>query len=60
MKTEPVLTALLVDVVAAVLALLVSFGVDLSADQRASIIAVWTLVVAVASTLWARSKVSPT
>lgn len=56
---EPVVTALIVNVVVAALTLVVSFGVDISADQRAGIVGLVTAICAVISTLWARSKVSP-
>lgn len=60
MTNEPVITSLLVNVVVAVLTLLVSFGVDISAEQRGAIVGLVTAVCAIATTLWARARVSPT
>lgn len=61
MKTEPVLILLagVANVVQAVLVLLVAFGLTLSADQTAAIMAVTTIVVNLVVAVVARSKVTP-
>lgn len=58
-NTEPVITALFVNLTVAVLAVLVSFGVDLSAEQRAAIVGLVTAVCSVVTAIWARGKVTP-
>lgn len=56
---EPVLTALIVTFVSAVLSLLVSFGVTLTGEQRSGIVAVVTAVAALVSFFLARRAVTP-
>src|SRR5699024_10895655 len=55
-KNEPVI---LTDVVTAVVALAVAFGVPVSADQKAAIIGVVVAVVALAGGAVARKQVTP-
>jgi len=58
--TEPVLAATtLVSVVASILVLLRSFGVQLSDDQYNAIINVVAIVGPVVAGLWARRRVTP-
>lgn len=60
MKNEPVLTVAGIQAaVAAVLGLLVAFGVELNADQQTAIIGVAAIVLPLAFAVWARSKVTP-
>ncbi len=62
--TEPVrLGALIIGVIGAALALLVAFGVDLSADQQTAILGFAAAVIAMASAIgvgeWVRNRVTP-
>lgn len=60
MKNEPLVTrASITALVAAVLALLVSFGVDLSNDQRTAILGIVGVVAPLAVALVTRHRVSP-
>jgi len=60
MKTEPVATiAGIQAAVAAVLTLLVSFGVPLTQDQQVAILGVAATLLPVLFAFWTRSKVSP-
>lgn len=60
MKTEPVVTiAGIQAAVAAVLTLLVSFGVPLSQEQQVAILGVAATVLPVVFAAWTRSKVTP-
>lgn len=56
---EPVVLAAVGQLVAAVVALLVAFGLELSPPQIAAIAGVWAALSAVL-TAWSRSKVTPT
>lgn len=63
-QTEPVrLGALIIGAIGAILALLVAFGVDLSADQQTAILGVTAAVIALASAIgvgeWVRRRVTP-
>jgi hypothetical protein len=60
MKTEPVaIVAAVQAVVAAVLTLLLAFGVDLSDAQTAAILGVYAAAAPLAAGFFVRSKVSP-
>jgi len=61
MKSEPILILMagLANVVQAVLVLLVAFGLTLSADQTAAIMALTTVVTNLVIAVVARSKVTP-
>jgi len=60
MKTEPVVTiAGIQAAVAAVLTLLVSFGVPLSQEQQVAIMGVAATLLPVLFAIWTRSKVTP-
>lgn len=55
-KNEPVL---LTGLVTAIVALVIAFGVPISADQKAAIVGVVTAIVALLGGAVTRSKVSP-
>lgn len=61
MKSEPILILMagVANVVQAVLVLLVAFGLTLSADQTAAIMALTTIVTNLVVAVVARSKVTP-
>ena len=61
MKNEPILILMagVANVVQAVLVLLVAFGLTLSADQTAAIMALTTVVTNLVIAVVARSKVTP-
>lgn len=61
MKNEPILILMAgaANVVQAVLVLLVAFGLTLSADQTAAIMALTTIVTNLVIAVVARSKVTP-
>lgn len=60
MKTEPVaLTTIITSIVTAVIALLVSFNITVSEDQKAAIVGAIIAVGAGINFVWARSKVVP-
>ncbi len=60
MKNEPVVTIAAVQAtVAAVLALLVAFGVELSQEQTTAVLGVAAAVLPLVFAVWQRSKVSP-
>lgn len=61
-RPEPVLRSMLVPAASAVIGLLVSFGVPVTAEQRVSILELVTVlvgVIAAASAWWARRRVTP-
>ena len=60
MSREPLVTvATITALIAAVLGLLVSFGIDLSKDQQNAILAVAAVVAPLVVAAFARSKVTP-
>ena len=63
-QSEPVrLGALIIGAIGAILALLVAFGVDMSADQQTAILGVTAAIIALASAIgvgeWVRRRVTP-
>lgn len=60
MKSEPVITIAGVQAcVAAVLSLLVAFGVDITQEQQVAVLGVAATVLPVLFAIWTRSKVTP-
>ena len=60
MRNEPVLTAAGGSAaLVAILALLVSFGVPITAEQHAAILSVWGTVGTMLLAAWTRRKVTP-
>tara|TARA_R100001244_G_scaffold6385_8_gene7500 strand:+ start:604 stop:813 length:210 start_codon:yes stop_codon:yes gene_type:complete len=58
-KTEPALVAGITAAVAAVLALLVAFGLDMTAEQQTAILGVVAVVAPLVAAIVTRSKVTP-
>lgn len=60
MTREPVLTiAGIAAAIGAVLTLLTSFGVDITAEQQTAILGVWATVGPLLFAVWTRRKVTP-
>ena len=58
-KTEPALVAGITAAVAAVLALLVAFGLDMTAEQQTAILGIVAVVAPLVAAIVTRSKVTP-
>lgn len=60
MKDEPlVFRSLVISAIAAIITLVVAFGIDISTEQKAAIMGVVASVSALVVAVWTRGKVTP-
>jgi hypothetical protein len=60
LQNEPVMTAgVITAIITAVITLLAAFGLDMTAEQQAAIIALAAIIIPIAANYLARAKVTP-